>query len=131
MRLPRRGAPVRGSRTGRQVMALLDLLGRRMTLRILWELTRQGGPMTFRMLQQAADTNPSLLNTRLRELRAARLVHHEGRGYALSEQGGRLLTLLLPLNGWANEWAAQSEASAAAEAASSSEPEGNGRPPAP
>ena len=29
---------VRGSRTGRPIMALLDLLGRRWTLRILWEL---------------------------------------------------------------------------------------------
>ena len=29
---------VRGSRTGRRIMALLDLLGRRWTLRILWEL---------------------------------------------------------------------------------------------
>ena len=32
------GAPVRGSRTGRPVMALLDLLGRRWSLRVLWEL---------------------------------------------------------------------------------------------
>lgn len=131
MRPPRPGAPVRGSRTGRPVMALLDLLGRRMTLRILWELTRRGEPMTFRMLQEAADTNPSLLNARLRELRAARLVHHQGRGYMLSEQGGELLTLLLPLNGWADEWAARCAASAAADAASSSEPGGGGRPPAP
>ena len=29
---------VRGSRTGRPIMALLDLLGRRWTLRIIWEL---------------------------------------------------------------------------------------------
>ena len=29
---------VRGSRTGRPVMALLDLLGRRWSLRIIWEL---------------------------------------------------------------------------------------------
>ena len=34
--LPRRR--VRGSATGRPIMALLDLLGRRMTGRILWEL---------------------------------------------------------------------------------------------
>jgi DNA-binding HxlR family transcriptional regulator len=105
MKSPRPGEPVRGSRTGRPVMALLDLLGRRMTLRILWELTRRGMPTTFRMLQDAAETNPSLLNTRLKELRAARLVRHTGRGYALSAQGDMLSTLLLPLNDWANEWA--------------------------
>jgi len=32
---------VRGSRSGRPIMALLDLLGRRWTLRIIWELHRQ------------------------------------------------------------------------------------------
>ncbi|HEV7693887.1 MAG TPA: hypothetical protein VGO52_23840 [Hyphomonadaceae bacterium] len=34
---------VRGSRTGRPIMALLDLLGRRWTLRVIWEL--RGEPM--------------------------------------------------------------------------------------
>src|SRR5262245_18467620 len=92
--------PVRGSRTGRPVMALLDLLGRRMTLRILWELSRSGRPLTFRVLQSAAETNPALLNTRLREMRAARLVIHDGAGYALSEAGRDLLRLLLPLRKW-------------------------------
>src|SRR6266480_959095 len=72
MGIPRPGRRVRGSRTGRPVMALLDLLGRRMTLRVLWELSRSGEPLTFRALQGAADTNPALLNTRLKELRAAR-----------------------------------------------------------
>ena len=69
---------MRGSRTGRPVMALLDLLGRRMALRILWELSRADAPLTFRALQGAADTNPALLNTRLKELRAAGLVVHGG-----------------------------------------------------
>lgn len=32
---------MRGSRSGRPIMALLDLLGRRWTLRIIWELHRQ------------------------------------------------------------------------------------------
>jgi DNA-binding HxlR family transcriptional regulator len=121
MKSPTPNSPVRGSRTGRPVMALLDLLGRRMTLRILWELTRRGTPMTFRMLQDAAETNPSILNTRLGELRAARLVRHGDRGYALSQEGDALSTLLLPLNGWANEWASQFETSPAANAASPAE----------
>ncbi len=47
----------------------MDLLGRRLCLRILWEL-RQGG-QGFRALQDAAETNPSVLNTRLAELKAA------------------------------------------------------------
>jgi DNA-binding HxlR family transcriptional regulator len=104
--IPKPGRPVRGSCTGRPVMALLDLLGRRMALRILWELSRADTPLTFRALQAAADTNPALLNTRLKELRAARLVVHDANGYSLGEEGQRLLTVLLPLNDWAAGWAA-------------------------
>jgi DNA-binding HxlR family transcriptional regulator len=92
-------------------MALLDLLGRRMTLRVLWELSRSGRPLTFRALQGAADTNPALLNTRLKELRAARLVVHSGDGYSLSEEGQTLLRLLMPLRKWADQWATQSKRS--------------------
>jgi DNA-binding HxlR family transcriptional regulator len=109
MPLPRPGKPVRGSRTGRPVMALLDLLGRRMTLRILWELSRADAPLTFRALQGAADTNPALLNTRLKELRAAGLVVHGGEGYSLSKDGQALLLRLLPLVDWADQWAAGSK----------------------
>ncbi len=108
MKIPKPGKPVRGSRTGRPVMALLDLLGRRMALRILWELSRAEAPLTFRALQAAADTNPALLNTRLKELRAARLVVHGGDGYALSEEGRALLQLMLPLVAWSDRWAARS-----------------------
>lgn len=88
-------------------MVALDLLGRRAALRILWEL-RHGEPMTFRALQAAAETNPSLLNTRLAELRAAHLVAHEGEGYLLTSIGNKLLLALRPFSEWAGEWAAQS-----------------------
>ena len=43
---------VRGSRTGRPIMALLDLLGRRWTLRIIWEL-REDRALTSRALRTA------------------------------------------------------------------------------
>jgi DNA-binding HxlR family transcriptional regulator len=114
MTFPKPGRPVRGSRTGRPVMALLDLLGRRMALRILWELSRAAAPLTFRALQGAADTNPALLNTRLKELRAATLVVHGGNGYSLSEEGQALLLLLVPLVDWADQWAAGSLARSSA-----------------
>ena len=94
---------VRGSRTGRPIMALLDLLGRRMAGRILWEL--RDGPLTFRALQEAAQTNPSVLNVRLKELREVHLVMHEGEGYALTPQGKELLQAFLPLHAWAEKWA--------------------------
>jgi DNA-binding HxlR family transcriptional regulator len=102
---PRVGGPVRGSRSGRPIMVALDLLGRRGALRILWEL-RHGTPLTFRALQAAAATNPSLLNTRLTELRAARLVVHEGAGYVLTPTGRALLAALRPLADWAARWGA-------------------------
>jgi DNA-binding HxlR family transcriptional regulator len=98
---------VRGSATGRPVMALLDLLGRRMALRILWELRDR--PLTFRALQQAAETNPSVLNTRLGELREAFIVEHGPEGYGLTLHGRTLLELLLPLHAWADEWARRLE----------------------
>lgn len=97
------GKPVRGSNTGKPIMVLLDLLGRRSTLRLLWEL-REGNSLTFRALQAAADTNPSLLNTRLRELRDTQLVEHDGEGYTLTESGKSLLGALEPLTLWASEW---------------------------
>ena len=88
-------------------MALLDLLGRRMALRILWELYLAEGPLTFRGLQAAAQTNPSVLNKRLKELRDGRLVTHSGEGYALSATGNELLALFLPLHAWAEAWASR------------------------
>ncbi|WP_246088361.1 winged helix-turn-helix transcriptional regulator [Phreatobacter stygius] len=90
-------------------MVLLDLLGRRMALRLLWELSLAERPMTFRALQAAAETNPSVLNGRLKELRAAGIVDHGDDGYRLSADGAALLTLVLPLHKWADDWAAGRE----------------------
>ena len=64
--------PVRGSSSGRPIMALLDLLGRRWTLRIVWELREQ--PRRFRELQDLIGASPTIVNTRLAELREAKLV---------------------------------------------------------
>jgi DNA-binding HxlR family transcriptional regulator len=85
-------------------MALLDLLGRRMTLRILWELSRTS-PQTFRALQTSAETNPSVLNARLKDMREADLISRTDNGYALTAHGQSLLELLLPLHAWAESWA--------------------------
>lgn len=84
-------------------MVALDLLGRRTALRALWEL--RNGPLTFRALQEACETNARLLNTRLTELRDAGLVEHASGGYRLSEQGQRLSVALGPLSKWAEDWA--------------------------
>jgi DNA-binding HxlR family transcriptional regulator len=105
MATPRAGQKVRGSATGRPVMALLDLLGRRAALRVIWEL--RGERLTFRALTQAAATNPSVLNTRLAELREAGIVEHDGDGYGLSPDGQGLLERLMPLHAWAEAWASR------------------------
>jgi len=86
-------------------MALLELLGRRWSLRVLWEL--RDGPLAFRPLQAACGgLSPTVLNRRLAELRRAGVVDLEqGRGYALTTEGRALGEALLSLNGWANRWA--------------------------
>lgn len=87
-------------------MVLLDLMGRRWTLRILWEL-RGGDRQTFRALQQNCDSpSPTIVNTRLKELQAAGLIDHvSGKGYGLTGLGQELLELILPLHTWADRWA--------------------------
>ncbi len=94
----------RGSRTGRPIMVLLDLLGRRWALRIIWELRE--APRRFRELQDAIGASPTIINTRLAELREARLVTlDEASGYRLTPLGEELLRLLLPLHVWSEKWA--------------------------
>ena len=89
-------------------MALLDLLGRRAALRVIWEL-RGGERMTFRALVDAADTNPSVLNARLAELRDAGVVDHsDDEGYGLTREGAKLLDGMAPLHAWAEAWARRS-----------------------
>lgn len=104
-RLPLPGHPVRGSQTGRPVMALLDLLGRRWALRILWEL-RDEPAATFRDLQlRCGNVSSSVLNERLRELREAGiLAAGDPSGYGLTEEGRRLLRALAPVDEWAARW---------------------------
>jgi DNA-binding HxlR family transcriptional regulator len=102
---PLPGRPVRNSETGRPIMALLDLLGRRWTLRIIWELAQAPGP-TFRELQRRCDgISSSVLTQRLTELTEAGIVHREERGYALTPDGQELGEELMRLNHWADGWA--------------------------
>ncbi len=95
---------VRGSRTGRPIMVLLDLLGRRWTLRIVWELRE--APRRFRELQDSIGASPTIINTRLTELREAKLVELDpDSGYRLTALGNELLQLMLPLHVWSEKWA--------------------------
>ena len=100
---------VRGSRTGRPIMALLDLLGRRWTLRIIWEL-REDRRLTSRALRTACDeASPTIMQARLSELREAGFVELvAGDGYRLTALGRELSKDLLPLHRFAERWAKQS-----------------------
>jgi DNA-binding HxlR family transcriptional regulator len=103
-RTPKPGHPVRGSRTGRPIMAALDLLGRRWTLRVVWELHLQ--PAGFRDLQRRCDQmSSSVLSTRLAELGRAGLVIADEGGYRLTRLGEELVSALDPLESWSRKWA--------------------------
>jgi DNA-binding HxlR family transcriptional regulator len=87
------------------MLALLDLLGRRWALRILWELRQQ--PATFQELQRRCDSmSTSVLTQRLGEFRDAQLVEKDqAGGYALTESGSSLLTRLDGMDEWTQDWA--------------------------
>jgi DNA-binding HxlR family transcriptional regulator len=100
---PKPGRSVRGSKTGRPVMAALDLLGRRWALRVIWELRE--GPLQFRALQErCAGMSSSVLNQRLRELRTAGIVELGEGAYQLTAEGRGLRDAFAPLDAWAKRW---------------------------
>lgn len=104
MTTPKPGQAVRGSQTGRPIMALLDLLGRRWALRMIWEL--RGEPLSFRELRERCDAmSPTVLNQRLRELRETRIIEMGvAGGYSLSPSGQALMKAMMPLLAWSEEW---------------------------
>lgn len=85
-------------------MAAMDLLGRRWTLRVLWEL--RAGPVGARALLAACDgISSSVLYERLRDLTDASLVVQADSGdYDLTEIGRELGDSLQPLDAWARRW---------------------------
>jgi DNA-binding HxlR family transcriptional regulator len=87
------------------MLALLDLLGRRWALRILWELRMERA--SFQALHRRCDAmSTSVLSQRLAELRDARLIDKDrDGGYMLTEHGDRLLSRLDGIDEWTQEWA--------------------------
>ncbi len=94
-------------------MVLLDVLGQRWTLRILWELRERR--CTFRDLQErCGDVSPTVLNRRLKELRSLEIVDHDAGGYGLTRAGDELGAELMRLMAWSERWAASLQAHPAA-----------------
>lgn len=81
---------------------LLDLLGRRWALRILWEL--RDGPLPYGELRTRCDeVSTSTLATRLSELEARGITTKTRDGWALTSAGAELGDELLKLNAWAKQ----------------------------
>jgi DNA-binding HxlR family transcriptional regulator len=85
-------------------MAAFDLLGRRWSLRVLWEL--RAGPVGARaLLERCEGLSSSVLYDRLRELADAELVAKSADGaYVLTDIGASLGDALAPLDAWARDW---------------------------
>jgi DNA-binding HxlR family transcriptional regulator len=79
---------------------ILDLLGRRWSLRVVWELRRDA--LSFSELREHTGISPSVLSTRLRELEQLGVLRRDrARRYGLSGSGRELARLLYELNRWA------------------------------
>lgn len=103
MSLPIPGSPVRGSKTGKPIMALLDLLGRTWSLGVIWQL--RSGPLSFSDLQlNCENISPTLLTKRLKELQLTHLIEKNLQGYQLTEIGLALFQVISPLSQWATLW---------------------------
>lgn len=86
-------------------MAALDLLGRRWSLRVLWEL--RSGPLGARsLLERCEGLSSSVLYDRIRELASAGLIEKDHAGeYQLTARGRDLGDAISPLDEWAQRWA--------------------------
>lgn len=71
---------------------------------IIWNLSR--GAATFRSLQSSCETiSPSILNSRLKDLREAGLIARSEEGYVLTRMGQDLFQILKPFGDWSIKWA--------------------------
>jgi DNA-binding HxlR family transcriptional regulator len=103
MSSPKPGIRVKGSESGSPINALFDLLGRRWALGILWYLG--DAPRTFRNLQSCCGgISPSILNSRLKDLREADIVTRGIDGYTLTTRGKELRSVIVPLAKWSANW---------------------------
>jgi DNA-binding HxlR family transcriptional regulator len=88
--------------TSRPVEFILDLLGRRWALRLVWELRRSA--VTFSELRRRTGISPAVLSARLADLGGARIVEQDaGRRYRLTGNGRELARVLYELNRWAEQ----------------------------
>lgn len=100
----RRTKPAENNAARWQMDRLLEILGRRWAMRILWELRE--APLSSRVLAaRCGGVSPTVLHKRLRELRDADIVDLlDPTGYELSARGAALVEVLRLLEPWARRW---------------------------
>ena len=92
----------------RPIAKVLDLLGRRWALRLVWELRRDA--VSFSDLRKRTEISPSVLSARLGELSSAGIVERErSRRYRLTGRGRELARMLYEINRWAEAAGVSSE----------------------
>ncbi len=103
------GSSMRGLTAEEPMPALLDLLGHRWVLRILWELRE--GALGFGTLQsRCGGVSSNVLSERLTGLHEAGLVERDTEGgYALATAGRELARALIPLQRWAEHRSGREE----------------------
>ena len=86
-------------------MLLLDLLGRRWAMRVLWEL-REPVPSHRALRARCGDISSSVLWQRVNELKDAGFIAaSEPGGLRLTDEGHELIEQFMPLNAFAERWA--------------------------
>ena len=91
---------------------MLELLGRRWSLLIVWELRRDA--LAFSALRERLGVSPSVLSQRLRELAEENIVeHNRTRRYVLTGHGRELARHLYEINRWAQRGAVTPKPAAA------------------
>lgn len=93
----------------RPMASLMDQLGKRWSLRLVWELRRD--VVSFSELRERTGISPSMLTTRLGELQSLGVVERDGaRRYRLSGSGRELARILYDMNRWAERAGVSSQA---------------------
>jgi len=93
----------------RPMAVALDQLGKRWSLRLVWELRRDA--VSFSELRERTGVSPSMLTTRLRELEQIGVIERDdARRYRLSGEGRELARILYELNRWAERAGVSSQA---------------------
>lgn len=85
------------------IQGLMEILGQKWVLRILWELSKE--PSSFQVLQkQCGDLSPTIITKRLKLLQKQGFVEKSSRIYQLTPLGQELKPAFKLLNDIGQQW---------------------------